>query len=54
MYSLVESGKVTGVDPVAYLVDVATRAKRDPTAVLLPGDFKLSNPASQPDVLVPV
>ena len=40
MYSLVESAKVAGVDPVAYLVDVATRAKRTSGAVLLPANFK--------------
>jgi transposase len=40
MYSLVESAKVAGIDPVAYLVAVATRAKRTPGAVLLPADFK--------------
>ena len=40
LYSLVESAKVAGVDPVAYLVEVATRAKRTPGAVLLPDDFK--------------
>jgi transposase len=40
MYSLVESAKAAGVDPIAYLVDVATRAKRNPGAVLLPADFK--------------
>jgi transposase len=40
LYSLVESAKVAGLDLVAYLVDVATRAKRTPGAVLLPGDFK--------------
>jgi hypothetical protein len=40
MYSLVESAKVAGVDPVTYLVDVASRAKRTPGAVLLPADFK--------------
>jgi hypothetical protein len=40
MYSLVESAKVTGIDPVAYLVEVATRAKRNVGAVLLPAAFK--------------
>jgi hypothetical protein len=28
VYSLVESAKVAGVDPVAYLVEVATRVRR--------------------------
>lgn len=40
LYTLVESAKVAGVDPVTYLVEVATRAKRNPNAVLLPADFK--------------
>ena len=40
MYSLVESAKVARVDPVAYLVEVATRAKRTPGSVLLPADFQ--------------
>jgi transposase len=40
MYSLVESAKAAGVDPIAYLVEVATRAKQSPGAVLLPPDFK--------------
>jgi hypothetical protein len=26
LYSLVESAKVGGIDPVAYLIEVATRA----------------------------
>ena len=40
MYSLVESAKAAGVDPIAYLVEVAIRAKRNPGTVLLPADFK--------------
>jgi hypothetical protein len=40
MYSLVESAKTVAVDPIAYLIEVATRAKRNPGAVLLPADFK--------------
>ena len=39
LYTLVESAKVAKVDPIAYLVDAATRAKRTPGAVLLPADF---------------
>jgi hypothetical protein len=38
LYTLVETAKVTGVDPIAYLVAAATRAKRE-SAVLLPADF---------------
>jgi len=40
MYSLVESAKVAGIDPVAYLVEVATHSRRTSGAVLLPDDFK--------------
>ena len=43
IYSLVESAKASGIDPIAYLVQVAVRAKRDPASVLLPADF---NPAA--------
>ena len=41
-YSLVETAKVCGIDPIAYLVEVATRARRTSGAVLLPADFKAS------------
>jgi hypothetical protein len=37
---LVESAKVCGIDPIAYLIECATRAKRTPGTVLLPADFK--------------
>ena len=40
LYTLVETAKVSGVDPIAYLVAAATRAKRDSGAPLLPGEFK--------------
>jgi transposase len=39
LYSLVESSKSFGVDPIAYLTEVATRAQQSPGAVLLPADF---------------
>jgi transposase len=39
IYSLVESAKVCGIDPIAYLTEVATRAKESPATVLLPDDF---------------
>ena len=39
LYSLVESAKASGIDPIAYLTEVATRAKVSPGAVLLPADF---------------
>jgi transposase len=35
LYTLVESAKVCGLDPIAYLIDVATAARRNPGAVLL-------------------
>jgi hypothetical protein len=40
MYSLVESAKVAGADPVAYLLEVVTRARRRSGAVLLPAEFQ--------------
>jgi len=30
LYSLVESAKVCGIDPIAYLIEVATRTRRTP------------------------
>jgi len=35
----VESAKVCAVDPIAYLNEVAKRARREPKAVLLPADY---------------
>lgn len=46
LYSLVESAKVCGVDPIAYLTEVATRARHSPKAVLLPADFAAERSAS--------
>ena len=46
LYSLVETAKVGGIDPIAYLVEVATRTRRTPGAVLLPADFKASPAAA--------
>lgn len=46
LYSLVESAKASGVDPNAYLLAVATRAKRNAGAVLLPADFAAEQAAS--------
>ena len=40
LYTLVESAKAASVDPIAYLTEVATRARRTPGAALLPADFK--------------
>jgi Transposase IS66 family len=39
LYSWVESAKASGIDPIAYLTEVATRAKESPSAVVLPADF---------------
>jgi transposase len=39
LYSLVESAKASGVDPISYLTEVATRAQQSPGAVLLPTEF---------------
>ena len=42
MYSLIESAKLNGIDPKAYLVDVLTRlptAKRDDLDALMPWNF---------------
>ena len=36
---LVESAKASGIDPIAYLTEVATRTQESPGAVLLPADF---------------
>jgi transposase len=41
LYTLVESAKVSGADPIAYLIEAATRARRTPGAVLLPADFNV-------------
>ena len=45
MYSLVESAKASAYDPIAYLAEVATRAQRTPSAVLLPADLRAATPA---------
>jgi transposase len=46
LYSLVESAKASGVDPISYLTEVATRAQLSPGAVLLPADFGAQQPAA--------
>ena len=38
--SLIESAKLTGVEPRAYLAEAARRAIRNPGTVTLPRDFK--------------
>jgi transposase len=40
LYTLVETAKTCGIDPIAYLIEVATAARRNPGAVLMPADFK--------------
>jgi hypothetical protein len=39
-YSLIESAKLAGVEPRAYLSEAARRTIRDPGTVTLPRDFK--------------
>ena len=39
LYTLVESAKASGIDPIAYLTEVATLAKETPGHVLLPAHF---------------
>jgi hypothetical protein len=39
-YSLIESAKLCGVEPRAYLSEPARRAIRNPGTVTLPRDFK--------------
>ncbi|MBC7542126.1 MAG: IS66 family transposase, partial [Candidatus Sericytochromatia bacterium] len=39
-YTLFESAKLSGIDPVAYVEAVARQAIRQPGAVLLPAEFK--------------
>ena len=40
LYSLIESAKLAGVEPRAYLAEAARRAIRTPGTVTLPRDFK--------------
>jgi transposase len=39
LYTLVETAKASRVDPIAYLIEAATRTKREPGSTLLPADF---------------
>ncbi len=39
LYSLTQTATIQGVDPSAYLREVAMRAKRDPGAVTMPSDL---------------
>ena len=36
LYTLVETAKASGVNPIAHLVEAAARAKREPGSALLP------------------
>jgi hypothetical protein len=36
----VETARLSGVDPIAYLVETATRTKREAGDVLQPEDFR--------------
>ena len=52
-YTLVECAKLAGVSPKAYIIAVATAARRSPGTVLLPADFKAmlaANPTPKPTV----
>lgn len=40
LYTLIESAKLSGISPHGYLLAVARASLADPTAVLLPADFK--------------
>jgi transposase len=42
LYSLIESAKLCGVEPRAYLREATLRAARNPGTVTLPRDFKSS------------
>ena len=42
LYSLIESAKLVGVEPPAYLREATLRAVRKPGAVTLASDFKSS------------
>jgi len=46
LYSLVESAKASGIDPITYLTEVATRAKESSGAVLLPADVSAQQAAA--------
>ena len=48
MYTLMESAKLAGVSPRAYLQAVADKALRAPGAVLLPGSFAATLPVEPP------
>ena len=39
IYSLIETAKLTGGDPAAYLAAAMLHARRSPESVLLPADF---------------
>jgi len=49
-YGLLESAKLAGVDPNAYLLAAAKTILTDPAAVLLPHEFAAQNPALQTEI----
>jgi len=49
LYSFMETCKLVGVDPAAYLAEAARRAVRNPGAVLLPHQFKAKLAAAETD-----
>ena len=49
-YSLLESAKLAGADPNAYLLAAAEAILTDPTAVLLPHEFAAQNPGLQIEI----
>jgi transposase len=46
LYTLVESAKAAAIDPIAYLTEVATRAKETPGTILLPAAFGAQSAAA--------
>ena len=47
-YSLIESAKLAGVEPRAYLREATLRAVRNPGTVTLAPDFKSSESGGKP------
>lgn len=49
-YTLFESAKLSGVEPMAYVAAAARQALREPDSVLLPADFQIQREIGrQPD-----
>ena len=49
LYSFMETAKLVGIDPAAFLAEAARRAVRNPGAVLLPHEFKAELAAASTD-----